>query len=58
MVIDFDFIVYVKKDGFKMENIVKDLMEYRKDLIERDCVIIFVGICFFYKCLLMLLILM
>lgn len=40
-----------------MKNIVKDLMEYRIDLIERDCVIIFVGI-FFYKFLLMLLILM
>lgn len=48
MVIDPDFIVHVQKDGFKMKNIVKDLMEHRTDLTERDCAIIFAGM-FFYK---------
>lgn len=46
MVIDPDFIVHVQKDGFKMKNIDKDLMEHRKDLTERDCAIIFAGIFF------------
>lgn len=44
IVIDPDFIVHVQKDGFKMENIVTDLKERRKDLTERDCAIIFAGI--------------
>lgn len=44
MVIDPDFIVHVQNDGFKMENIVADLKEHRKDLTERDCAIIFAGI--------------
>lgn len=44
MVIDPDFIVHVQNDGFKMENIVADLTERRKDLTERDCAIIFAGI--------------
>lgn len=44
MVINRDFIVHVQNDGFKMKNIVADLMEHRKDLTERDCAIIFAGI--------------
>lgn len=48
LVIDPDFIAHVQKDGFKMKNIVTDLMERRRDLMERDCAIIFAGI-FFYN---------
>lgn len=44
LVIDADFIAHVRKDGFKMKNIVKDLMDRRRDLTDRDCAIIFAGI--------------
>lgn len=49
LVIDPDFIAHVREDGFKMKNIVTDLMDRRTDLTDRDCAIIFAGI-FFYNC--------